>query len=90
MNATIKRICGKGAESLKFLLALTSTLVLAAPSARAAIYWTGAKSAAWSDTGNWTGSSGYLYFSNEKSKSKYMEWSGWRRTPHLQKRPWSS
>lgn len=46
-----------------------------AQSAHAAIYWTGAQSAAWKDTGNWSGSSGYLVFKDSNAQSKYMEWS---------------
>ena len=47
-----------------------------AQSAHAVIYWTGAQSAAWNNTGNWSGSSGYLVFKDSDAQRKYMEWSG--------------
>ena len=60
---------------LSFILAVVFALG-AATTAEAAIYWTGAKSAQWKDTGNWTGSSGYLYFNSDNTKNWNMEWSG--------------
>jgi len=60
---------------LSFILSIIFALGVAS-TAEAAIYWTGAKSAQWKDTGNWTGSSGYLYFNSANTKNWNMEWSG--------------
>lgn len=49
-----------------------------ADTAEAVIYWTGAQSAAWNNTGNWKSGTGWIVFddSHVANNQYYMEWSG--------------